>query len=489
MFQPTLMTVVLLLALTIGVGAGASAGEVNQFGGMIVPPIDWSTVKPGKTGDVKDGELKHPETKEFIIRYRAFVPDKVPAKNHLALLICFHGSTGSENGPADHMARSLKALGLDQQYVVLGLKSKNVGWEDVDEAPVLKAYDWATSVYPIDKRRVYLVGHSSGAHWDTKFGAKHLDLIAGVMRWAGGSVRLPGAGKDMGPLMTEWYLVHGTKDDQNSITNTREGRDNLKAANYRYVLREILTGDHGDIVRHPLVTTDMIWWMDALRHKTMTLPADDEKYLKQFANAKTAAKLFGDADTWNELLRIGGPHAGQVIAEAFKSDKPKLREFAAIACTKSRFAGEETVADLAKLLDDKAADIRAAAIRALGVHANWRSETAQLALGKLALSAKSKKVEFADRGEATMQLAKAATLPMLGNFDDDLPLWQALMALMNDERQELRAAAFAPLKVAVPDGNGYDPSVTVAERVGAIAKWEAWFQTHMVSAANKQAKK
>ena len=45
------------------------------------------------------------------------------------------------------------------------------------------------------------------------------------------------------------------------------------------------------------------------------------------------------------------------------------------------------------------------------------------------------------------------------------------------------------LNAAVPDGNGYDPSVTAAERASAIAKWEAWFQTHMVSAANKQAKK
>lgn len=481
-----LFSALLLLAVTAGV---SSAGEVNQYGGLIVPPIDWSTVKPGRTGDVKDGELKHPETKEFITRYRAFVPEKTPVKNHLALLICFHGRGGSENGPADHMARSLKALGLDQQYIVLGLKSKSDGWEDADEVPVLKAYDWATAVYPIDKRRVYLVGHSSGAHWDTRFGAKHQHIIAGIMRWAGGSVRLPPVAKDMGPLMTEWYLVHGTKDDQNSITSTREGRDNLKAANYRYVLREILDGDHGDIVRHPLVTTDMIHWMDALRHKTMALAPEDEKYLKQFSTAKTAAKLLDDAATWNELLRIGGPHAGQVVAQAFKLDKTKVREFAAIACSRSRFAGEETVAELAKLLEDKTAGVRAAAITALGVHANWRSETAQIALGRLALNAKSKKVDFGDRGEATMQLAKAATLPMLGNFDDDLALWQALLALMNDDRLEIRAAAFAPLKAAVPDGNGYDPGVTATERAGAIAKWEAWFQTHMVSATNKQAKK
>ena len=480
----------LLLALLLSVMGTAGAGEVNQFGGMIVPPIDWSSLKPAQTGDLK-GELKNPTTpaKEFITRYRLFTPAALPEQKHLALLICFHGRTGNENGPAELMNRTLKELKLDQQYLVLGLKSRNEGWEDIDEADVLKAYDWVTSLYPVDKRRVYLIGHSSGAHWDTRFGCRHLDIVAGVMRWAGGSVRPPTT-KEGGAWMTEWYLVHGTRDDQNSITNTREGRDNLKQAGYRYVLREVLTGDHGNILGMKPITTDMVWWMDALRHKTMPLPAEDEKFLKQFGAPKTAAKLLGEARTWDELLRIGGPHAGQVVHEAFKSDKPRVREFAALACTKNRFAGEETVTALAGLLEDKTAAVRSAAIAALGVQANWRSEAAQLALGRLALNAKSKKIEFADRGEATMQLAKAATLPLLGNYDDDIALWQALTGLMNDDKAELRAAAFAPLKVAVPDGNGYDPTVTAPERAGAIARWEAWFQSHMVSAANKaQAKR
>jgi HEAT repeat protein len=237
------------------------------------------------------------------------------------------------------------------------------------------------------------------------------------------------------------------------------------------------------------VRNDMARWMDALRHKQLPLPPEDEKWLKQFANAKTAAKLFGEAEAWNELLRIGGPQAGAVVAEAIRSDKAQVREFAAIACTKSRFAGEDTVTELAKLLEDKTPAVRSAAIAALGVQANWRSEVAQTALGRLALNAKSKKVELSDRGEADLQLAAAAKLPLLGNFDDDAPLWQALFALLNDERKELRDGAFAPLKAAVPDGNGYDPAATAAERAGPIAKWQAWLTTRQVSAANKQAKK
>jgi hypothetical protein len=466
--------------------AGVAAGEMNPYGGMIVPPIDWSSLpKPARTGDIKD-ELKHPVTKEFITRYRLFVPATLPEKRHLALLICFHGRTGNENGPSEMMYHTIKALGLDSDYVVLGLKSHDVGWEDADEADVMKAYDWVTSVYPIDRRRVYLIGHSSGAYWDTRFGGKHQDLFAGVMRWAGGTVH-PLGGKDAAEQM-EFYLVHGTKDDQNTVSGSREGRDNLKREHCRYVFREILTGDHGSILGVEPVRNDMVWWMESLRHKQMPLVAEDEKFLRGFASAKQAAKLLVTPEAWSEILRIGGPQAGQVVAEAMKSDNAKIRELAALACTKGRFAGEDTVAILARLIDDKSATVRTTAIDALGVQANWRSETAQIALGQLALSSK-KRVELADRSEAVLQLAKAATLPLLGNYDDDLPLWQALTTLMNDEHKEFREAAFAPLKVAVPDGLGYDPSVTAVERAAAIGKWQAWFTSHLVSADNKPAKK
>jgi poly(3-hydroxybutyrate) depolymerase len=130
-----------------------AAAELNPYGGLIVPPIDWSSLKPAATGDLKD-ELKNPTTKEVITRYRLFVPEQLPSKKHLSLLICFHGSGGSENGPADFMYKTIKSLGLEKQYIVLGLKSRNIGWEDHDEINVLKAYDWLTALYPIDPRRV-----------------------------------------------------------------------------------------------------------------------------------------------------------------------------------------------------------------------------------------------------------------------------------------------------------------------------------------------
>jgi hypothetical protein len=170
-----------------------------------------------------------------------------------------------------------------------------------------------------------------------------------------------------------------------------------------------------------------------------------------------------------------------VLAKAFKSDSTAVRNNAALACTKCVFAGDDTLSDLIKLADDKAANLRQSAITALGVYANWRYSDAQMALGKIALKAKS---DLSDRGAAATLLAGAATFPLLGNVDDDMPVFQALLGLMNDELKALREVAFAPLKIAVSDGLGYDPSVTEKERAGPLAQWMEWFNKKSLAAGN-----
>jgi HEAT repeat protein len=173
-------------------------------------------------------------------------------------------------------------------------------------------------------------------------------------------------------------------------------------------------------------------------------------------------------------MRIGGFQAGAVVARAFKAESPTVRTYAALACTQCVFAGDQTVNGLIDLLDDKNAGVREAAIKALGVFANWRYEAAQMALGKLALKPKG---PLDERGSATLLLADAARMPLLGNFDDDMPVFQALLTLMDDDAKPLREAAFAPLQAAVKDGLGYDASKTDKERAGAISKWMDWFNS------------
>ncbi len=226
---------------------------------------------------------------------------------------------------------------------------------------------------------------------------------------------------------------------------------------------------------------DACRWIDSLRHKQVPLQADEEKFLRQFADSKKSAPLLAKPEIWNELLRIGGAPAGQVVARAMKSDSATVRANAATACSKCLFSGDEMVDDLIRLSEDKAPAVRTAALEALGVAANWRYAAAQLALGKIALK---KKGDLNERGAATTLLAKAAEMPMLGNFNDDTTTFQALLALMDDDNATLRGVAFAPLKAVVKDGLGYDPTVTAMERKGPLAKWTEWFTERNKSPAD-----
>lgn len=464
----------LTTALLLGLCLTLQAGDVmlNALGGLIEPAIDWSTYpRPVKTGKVTD-ELKHPTTKAFIMKYLMWAPDKLPEKKHLGLLVCFHGFMGNET----HFTfayESMKAAGLSDHYLILSLKSKGAGWAKEDETDVLKTIDWAKSVYPIDPRRVFIWGMSNGAWMASDFGGKHQDLLAGIIRYCGYPPTAPTV-KDAGLTQSEYYLVHGDADTSVGVDGSRSLRRSLQSLGYKFVYREIDGGGHVDILNHTEVREDACRWLDALRHKQIPLSAEEEKFLRSFSDAKKSEPVLKKPETWGELLRIGGQPAGQVIARAFKSESPTIRENAALACTKGVFAGDQTVAGLIPLLDDKNAGVRQAAISALGMFANWRYEAAQIALGKLAVKAKG---ALDERGGATTLLANAARMPLLGNFDDDMPVFQALLTLMDDPNKTLREAAFAPLHDTVKDGLGYDADKTDKERADPIHKWMDWFNS------------
>jgi predicted esterase len=464
---------IIALALVATAPLRAAVANLNELGGMIEPPLDWSDYpKPAKTGKVED-ELKQPKTKAFIMKYQMFAPDKLPERRELGLILCFHGMNGNETHVAGWVHDTVKKVGLADGYVVIGLKSSGAGWADADESSVLKTYDWLLSTYPIDKRRVFIVGHSNGSWWVTRFGAKHLDTIAGIVRYAGPALD-PVALKEA-PNVSEYYMVHGDKDDANAVDGSRTARVHLQQAHYHYVYRELTGYGHVNIVDNLEVRADMVRWIDSLRHKQLPLAPEEDKFLRQYAVARKAAELFAKPEAWNELLRIGGPPAGAVVAIAMRSESATVRELAATACTRCLFSGDETVDALVRVAEDKSAAVRAVAFKALGVAADWRYEAAQLELGKLATR---KKGPLEERALCTSALAAAAGLPLLGNLKDDGVTFQALVALLDDEDAAVRGLAFAPLKIAVKDGLGYDPALTAIERKGPLAKWQEWFAEH-----------
>jgi dienelactone hydrolase len=458
-------TVMLRTALLLLCCCWLAADDASKAGYEV---IDWSKSPKGDPGETT-GDLKHPVKGGEVMRYHLFAPATLPVKPVLGLILCFHGTNGDENGMSGHAHEALVETAAAAGYVVAGGKSLGNAWGTGDEANVLQFVDWLMTVYPIDRRRLFTWGHSNGGWMSSYFASHHADRFAGLVRWAGYGADQPSKpGQSL-----EYYLVHGDMDASVKVDQSRALRDLLRRPGH-YVYRELKGADHGSLLGFKAVRDDAARWIDALRHPDIPLAPDELKLLRQFATAKGDEALAQDA-TWAELVRIGGQPAWSVAAKAAKSKTPSVRAALCQACARCRFADEETVAVLGRLAEDEDATVAAAAIAALGVHANWRCAAAQATLARLALGRKS---SVDARSGATSMLASALTLPLLGNTADDTMLFDAATALMDAEPAALRTTIFAPLQLAVSNGMGYDPQGDAKARRPGIIAWRTWFDEH-----------
>lgn len=432
-----------------------------------------------RTGEFKD-EYKDPKTKQLVMRYRMRAPDKLPEKRHLGLIVYFHGMNGNEDSLFGFVTESLKRLGLTQQYVVMGGKARGAGWTKGDDEYLLKWIDWAKKTYPVDPRRVHIVGGSNGGWMVKRFGYNNQDLLASVSAYCGGGNNFEDEPTDpklppKPPLMfkapdrTEFYLVHGDADKEVDVKSSRDCSAELKRKGYRYVYREITGGDHGSIFRVPDVADDVFAWMHSLRHKELPLASDDKKTLIAFKSKEE--KLY-TPEGIAEISRIGGILGGRAADGGFDV-KTEATRVASVATTHKTLYGREMVIELLKLLNDKSDAVKEAAYRGLGVAANWRYPEAQ---EQVILKARSKATPVADRARAIEAMGKAAKLQLLGNFEDKMLIWM-LVLLLDDEELKVREAAFAQLEKNVKDTFDYKPDLPTSERKASMAKWKSWCQT------------
>jgi predicted esterase len=427
---------------------------------------------PARTGSWND-TLKDPAG-ATIIKYQIAVPKDLPAKKHLGLIVQFHGSGGDETNLQGGVLGSLERLGISAQYIVVGGKSKGGRWERSDDDAVFKLVDWILATYPVDERRVFFTGYSAGGFMSSHLAAAHTERVAGVAPYAGYGVHFEGGlrgarGASPADTKTEFYIVHGDKDETVKVDTSRNGARDLKNKGYRYVYREVAGADHGNLWSNDPVRDDSIAWMHALRHKEIPLSADDRKSLTHVADRIRADDATAAPDGGAELARIGGAPAGKVVALAARSMNAEWRLAAAAAGERTLF-GKETLAEFARLLNDRDERVRRAALKALGTAAAWRYEEAQTALVKSALN-KTAAVE--DRLLAVAGLARTAKLAFLGNLEDTIPPY-GLVQLLNDDEARIREAAFAPLATAVSGGFGYKPDLDAEGRRVPLSQWKAW---------------
>jgi poly(3-hydroxybutyrate) depolymerase len=265
---------IVMLALTASAAwaqAGSSKGDQE--------------IKHPWHGDFKD-DYKDPKTKELIMHYRMWAPEKQPEQKHLGLIISFHGMNGNEDHMTGFAIETAKRLKMTGDYVIMGGKSKGPGWATNDDKWLLLWIDWAMKTYPIDPRRVYIWGMSNGGWMVKRFGWEHQELFAGIVAYCGGGVDFssagggakagkPGAPDGAALIKTEWYFVHGDKDEQVNVDSSRKAIKDLGQKGYRYVYREIDGADHGGITQYKDVADDAFLFLNALRHKEVPLSKDD----------------------------------------------------------------------------------------------------------------------------------------------------------------------------------------------------------------------
>jgi predicted esterase len=463
-----------------------SASALFLAAGLLCPGMARGQAKPPAQeikhpwhGDFKD-DYKDPKTQAHIMHYRMWAPEKQPEQKHLGLIVWFHGMGGNEDGVGVSIdgARRVK---LQDEYVIMGGKSKGAGWAPADDENVLKWIAWVKETYPIDPRRVHIMGHSNGGAMSERFGWEHQDLFASSSPYAGAGgqvfsatpkgVKLGKPGAPDGPAETkmEWYLVHGDKDAAVSVDTSRRACKDLRDKGYRYVYREIAGADHGSIFQFTDVIDDNIRFIHALRHKEIPVTKDERAELASLSAKAKAEKPETAGAMLAELERIGGPPAEKVLKNAIENADPEVKK-AALAVTQKTFFGKDMVLELIKLLKDKSDDIKAESFKSLAVAANWRYPEAQEILEQVA---RKKTAPVEERIHAIHGLGQAVKLDLLGNFEDKLVIW-TLVLLLDDDELKIREAAFAPLEKGVKDTFGYAPDLGAPERKASAAKWKTW---------------
>ncbi len=406
-------------------------------------------------------ELKD-DTGKTIIRYVAEVPPGIapagttdPARQ-AGLFLCFpeHDTpTGADLFP---VRQSLWRQGLSDGYVLLAGAPQGRKFGPADHEPIEKLIAWARKTYPINPRRIYMYGKGEGGKISAEFTVTHPHLVTAAITYSWGWWLMPSElTEPLDPLnrAPEIYMNLGLRDLAHHVTTVRDAYTRVKAKGYHVIYREF--EDMGARSYYPPSNDDAIAWATRLRNKNLA-PSPQEWKLLQPPTA-SAGGLFP------ALALVGGAPAGAVLQKLFDSPDTNLRAAAAETCSHGLF-GEATVAALAKRVADRSPKVRQAAIRALGINANWRSPAAQQALIQLATDLGA---DPSDRLRAVDALGQAVKLQVQG-VRQDPPMFQALVSLLGDKDEPVRSTASVILAPLYQPGDGTPP------RKAPAGGWPQW---------------
>jgi hypothetical protein len=403
----------------------------------------------------QEAELKD-DTGKTIIRYVVEAPDglapadtKDPARQ-VGLFLCFPEHDTPVGADIFPVRQALLRMGVRDGYVLLagGPQAQKFGMADME--PIGKLIEWAKKTYPINPRRIYMFGKGEGGKISAEFTMTHPQIVTAAITHSWGFWVMPSESHeaiDPDNSAPEIYMNLGLRDLATHLTTVRDTYPRVKAKGYHVIYREF--EDMGSRSYYPPSNDDSIPWATRLRNKNIPPSPEENRLLKAVEAGAVAAPAEG---FFSNLALVGGAPAGVVLQKLFMAKDAGVRAAAAETCSRG-FFGEATVAALARMLSDPSSKVRAATIRALGINANWRSQAAQDALIKLATDTSA---DSGDRLSATDAIGFAVRLQVRG-VRQDPPMFKALVSLLAEKDEPIRATATALLAPVFQPGSATPP--------------------------------
>jgi predicted esterase len=212
----------------------------------LVDGLDGAILGPQTAGDLRVS-IPTGEKGKTVTPCRLFVPEKLDAKKPVPLVVAMHGAGGSENmffeGYGNgHIVKLCKERGW-----LLVSPRAGLGFGLTPAPPVGDIIDVLASRYPVDPKRVFIVGHSMGSsmamnavqQWPGKFAA--VACLGG-----GGSVR-------KAETFAELPVFIGVGDKDFALKTAKALQASLEKANAKKVtFKEYPDVEHLVIVREAL---------------------------------------------------------------------------------------------------------------------------------------------------------------------------------------------------------------------------------------------
>lgn len=172
-----------------------------------------------------------------------YVPSTLKPDTPAPLLVCLHGS----NRTGVTLVEKWKELAKKEGIILAGPDASNLqGWGSPQDGPEFlhELVESLKAKYPINPKRVYLFGHSSGAIFGLEMSLMESQYFAATAIHAGALLKddmeLIGMAKRKIPIS----IQVGDSDDYFPLKVVRETRDALTKGGFSVELKEIAGHDH-----------------------------------------------------------------------------------------------------------------------------------------------------------------------------------------------------------------------------------------------------